>query len=74
MFLDLQKIYQLQKLSTQVSLRTFWQTHKPFPTRQILDSSKLKEFTDHNFNFHENGGKLSKRVENTVRKGEIARN
>ena len=41
--------------------------------RQILDSSKLKEFTDDNFKFEENGRKLSKRVENTVGKGEIAR-
>ena len=38
-----------------------------------LDSSKLKEFADNNFKFDENGGKLSKRVENTVGKGEIAR-
>ena len=40
--------------------------------RQILDSSKLKEFADNNFIFDENGRKFSKRVENTVRKGEIA--
>ena len=39
----------------------------------ILDSSKLKEFADDNFKFGENGSKLSKRVENTVEKGEIAR-
>ena len=43
-------------------------------TRQhILDSSKLKEFADDNFKFDENGRKLSKQVENTVGKGEIAR-
>ena len=41
--------------------------------RQILDSSKLKEFADDNFKFDENGRNLSKRVENTVGKGEIAR-
>ena len=41
--------------------------------RQILDSSKLKEFADDNFKFDENERKLSKRVENTVGKGEIAR-
>ena len=35
--------------------------------------SKLKEFADDNFKFDENGRKLSKRVENTVGKGEIAR-
>ena len=40
--------------------------------RQILDSSKLKEFADDNFKFDENGRKLSKWVENTVGKGEIA--
>ena len=37
-----------------------------------LDSSKLKEFADDNFRFDENGIKLSKWVENTVGKGEIA--
>ena len=41
--------------------------------RQILDSWKLTEFADDNFKFDENGRKLSKRVENTVGKGEIAR-
>ena len=40
------------------------------PKRQILDSSKLKEFADDSFKFD---GKFSKRVENTVEKGEIAR-
>ena len=38
----------------------------------MLDSSKLKEFADDSFKFDENGRKLSKRVENTVGKGEIA--
>ena len=33
----------------------------------------LKEFADDYFKFDENGRKLSKRVENTVGKGEIAR-
>ena len=46
---------------------------EPFPKRQILDSTKLKDFTDDNFKFDENGEKFSKRVENTVGKGEIAR-
>ena len=41
--------------------------------RQILDSSILKEFVNDNFTFDENGRKLSKRVENTVGKGEITR-
>ena len=56
---------------------------------KILDQSKLKaltlyqttefrlfnteEFADNNFKFDENGRKFSKRVENTVGKGEIAR-
>ena len=34
---------------------------------------KLREFADDNFKFDENGKKFSKRVENTVGKGEIAR-
>ena len=47
--------------------------NQPITRRQILDSSKLKEFADDNFKFDENGRKLSKQVENTVGKGEIAR-
>ena len=39
---------------------------QPFPKRQILDASKLKDFADGNFKFYENGRKFSKRVENTV--------
>ena len=46
---------------------------QPITRRQILDSSKLKDFADYNFKFDENGRKLSKWVENTVGKGEIAR-
>ena len=46
---------------------------KPITRRQVLDSSKLREFADDNFKFGENGRKLSKREENTVGKGEIAR-
>ena len=46
---------------------------KPFPKKQILDPSKLKEFADNDFKFDVNGKKFSKRVENTVGKGEIAR-
>ena len=41
----------------------------PITRRQILDSSKLKEFADDNFKFHENERKLSKQVG----KGIIAR-
>ena len=44
-----------------------------FTRRQILDSSKLKEFADDNFKFDENGIKISRWVENTAGKGEIAR-
>ena len=44
----------------------------PFPKRQILGSSRLKEYADNNFKFDENGRKFAKRVENTVGKGEIA--
>ena len=40
--------------------------------RQILDSSNMKEFADDNFKFDENGRMLSKQVENTMGKGEIA--
>ena len=40
---------------------------------QILDFYKLKEFADDNFKFDENGRRFSKRVENTVGKGGIAR-
>ena len=42
----------------------------PFPKRQTIDPSKLKEFADDNFKFDENGRKLSKQVENTVGKKE----
>ena len=40
---------------------------------QTTNSPKLKEFADDNFKFDENGRKFSKRVENTVGKGEIVR-
>ena len=43
-----------------------------FPKRQILDSFKLKEFADDNFEFEENRRNFSKWVENAVGKGEIA--
>ena len=46
---------------------------KPITGQHILESSKLKEFADDNFKFDENGRKLSKLVENTVGKEEIAR-
>ena len=43
-----------------------------FPNNNISDWSKLKDFADTTFKFGENGRKFSKRVENTVGKGEIA--
>ena len=46
---------------------------KLFPKRQILESSKLKDLADHNFNFDESDRKFSKWEENAVVKGEIAR-
>ena len=46
---------------------------QPFPKRQILDSSKLKEFADDNIKFGNNGRKFFKQVENAEGKGEIAR-
>ena len=49
------------------------QAHLTHYRQQILYSSKLKEFADDNFKFDENGSKLSKRVENIMGKGEIAR-
>ena len=43
----------------------------PFP-KDKFQTSNLKEFADDNFRFDESGRKFSKRVENTVGKGEIA--
>ena len=45
-----------------------WKRVYPFPKRQFLDRSKLKEFAEDNFKFDENGRMLSKRVENTAGK------
>ena len=42
-------------------------------TRKNIDSSKLRDFADDNFEFDESGRKFSKRLENVVGKGEIAR-
>ena len=43
---------------------------KPFPKQQILDSPKMKAFVDNNFELVKNSGKFSRRVENTVGRGE----
>ena len=58
------------------SYSTFNQQKKSltlFPNRQILDSSKLKEFAGDNFKFDENDERFFIWKENTVGKGEIAR-
>ena len=44
----------------------------PLPDDKF-ETSEFKEFVDDNFIFDENGRKLTKRVENTVEKGEIVR-
>ena len=44
----------------------------PGKVNQILDFSKLKDFADDNFILDKNGRKFSKKVENTVGKGEMA--
>ena len=45
----------------------------PVDSVRLLDSCKLKEFVDDNFDFDKNGRKkFSKLLENTVKKGEIA--
>ena len=46
--------------------------NSPFPKRHNVDSSKLKEFADDDFELDENGKKFSKWLENTVGKEEIA--
>ena len=46
----------------------------PFPNEKFQMASKLKEFADDKFKLDENGRKFSVLVENTVGKGEIARN
>ena len=44
----------------------------PSPDDKILDRSKLKQSADDSFKFDENSRKFSRRLENTVGKGEIA--
>ena len=50
-----------------------WEFVLPIPKLHILDSSKMKEFAEDNSKFDGNGRKFSKMEENTLRKGEIAR-
>ena len=49
-----------------------YQGINPFPNDKF-QISKLREFEDDKFESDENGGMVSKRVENIVGKGEIAR-
>ena len=53
-FLQQRKKYLCQEMSEK------WTISQPFPKQQILDSSKLKEFADNNYNFHNNGKKSRK--------------
>ena len=53
-------------------MELFRKSSLTFSKRQILDSSKLKEFADDNLKFYEKCRKFSERVENIVGKGEIA--
>ena len=63
-----------QEILCHAALEVLWEHFlNPFPNDKILDSSKLEEFADDNFEFNENGRKSSERAENTVRKGETAR-
>ena len=63
---QLPSFWALFKMSSliQASLTHYQMTYFRLP--------KLKDFADDNFKFDENGRKLSKPVENTVGKGEIA--
>ena len=64
-----------QKFFFSLSLLVVWD-HDQTSQGRILrdtDSSKLKELVDDNFTFDENGRRFSKKVENAVGKGEIAR-
>ena len=59
-------------LSTKNSLKLI-RLLEPFPKQQILDFSKLRVFADDYFKLDENDKKISRWVENTGGKGEIAR-
>ena len=51
----------VKHLITEPSRTPVWY-RQPFPKWQIVDSSKLKEFTDDNLEFHENGNMFSKAI------------
>ena len=58
--------------STWTSLKSYYRgLNKPFQKRPILGSSKLKEFTDDNFEFNESDC-TQKKLENIMGKGDIA--
>ena len=50
-----------------------WSKFNPLPDDKTLDRSKLKHSADNNFKFDDNSRKISKQVEKTAGKGEIAR-
>ena len=68
-------------LHGRLQMLSIWAKSKPLSTGKDFTrtfqttnrSSKLNESADDNFKVDENGRKSSKRVENTVGKGEIAR-
>ena len=67
-------MYQAPFCQSIAHIFVIWELIDPFLKLQILDSSELKKFTDDNFfKFYENGGELSKGLENSLEKGEIAR-
>ena len=68
-FFDVMQNLEFLGISVRLKKRTVFYS---FPKRLILNSSKLKEFTDDNFKFDKNGEKFSKGAQNTVGKGEIA--
>ena len=59
-------------LFCRMQMLSIWTRLNPLPDDKFKYSSKLKEFADDNFRFDQNGRKLSKWVENTVGKGELA--
>ena len=71
-FIEFLKLILLCKPFPDKKVEGLFRRHfNPLPDNKILDWSKLKQPADDNFKFDENR-KFSKRVENTVGKGEIA--
>ena len=56
------------------AITCLWTYKIQHPFRQILDSSKPKEFSNDSSKVVENGGEFAELVENTVGKEENARN